>query len=160
MGSEVVSLYIGDGPHQQVFTIHKKLLFGAGAIFEEMFSPKVLKAGQKMILKQEDPIAFKLFVEFLYSRQVPGMRVGTTDVAKAERLRNLCQVRLFICYAALKAYHYQIFASFGSMFTPVLRSKHCLDLDICVTITHKITLHPLLLKISDPLIVLRVCRQG
>jgi hypothetical protein len=64
MGSEVVSLYIGDGPRQQVFTIHKKLLFGAGAIFEEMFSPKVLKAGQKMILKQEDPIAFKLFVEF------------------------------------------------------------------------------------------------
>ena len=54
MGSEVVSLYIGDGPHQQVFTIHNKLLFGAGAIFEEMFSPKVLKAGQKMILKQED----------------------------------------------------------------------------------------------------------
>ena len=95
MGSEVVSLYIGDGPHQQVFTIHKKLLFGAGAIFEEMFSPKVLKAGQKMILKQEDPIAFKLFVEFLYSRQVPGMRVGMTEVAKAERLRNLCQVSLF-----------------------------------------------------------------
>jgi hypothetical protein len=95
MGSEVVSLYIGDGPHQQVFTIHKNLLFGAGAIFEEMFSPKILKPGQKMVLKNEDPIAFKLFVEFLYSRQVPGMRVGMTEVAKAERLRNLCQVSLF-----------------------------------------------------------------
>jgi BTB/POZ domain len=104
MGSEVVSLYIGEVPHQQMFTIHKNLLFGAGAVFEEMFSPKVLKAGQKMVLKNEDPIAFKLFVEFLYSRQVPGMRAGMTDVAKAERLRNLCQVRLlvfdsFLCYA-------------------------------------------------------------
>jgi hypothetical protein len=102
MGSEVVSLYIGEVPHQQVFTIHKNLLFGAGAVFEEMFSPKVLKVGQKMVLKNEDPIAFKLFVEYLYSRQVPGMRTGMTDVAKAERLRNLCQVSLFgACYALL-----------------------------------------------------------
>jgi hypothetical protein len=82
-----------------MFAIHKNLLFAAGEVFEEMFSPKVPKPGQKIVLKNEDPIAFKLFVEFLYSRQVPGMRVGMTDVGKAERLRNLCQVRLFRAYS-------------------------------------------------------------
>ena len=96
MGSEVVSLYIGDGPHQQVFTIHKNLLFGAGAIFEEMFSPKILKPGQKMVLKNEDPIAFKLFVEFLYSRNAPAVTSAMTPGKQAIRVNHLCQLYAFL----------------------------------------------------------------
>jgi hypothetical protein len=130
MGSEVVSLYIGEVPHQQVFTIHKNLLFGAGTVFEEMFYPKVLKAGQKMVLKNEDPIAFKLFVEYLYSRQVPGMRAGMTDVAKAERLRNLCQVSLrwlFRSYASLETY-YQLFRLFSLCVETIFQHNSNIDI--------------------------------
>jgi hypothetical protein len=84
MGSEVVCIYIGLGKAE--FSIHKQLLLSAGQIF---------KASERVTLGKEDPAVFKLFVEFLYTNNVPNVHPSMSAPANDERLANLCKLYAF-----------------------------------------------------------------
>jgi hypothetical protein len=93
MGSEVVSIYIGQGKRK--FTVHKKLLLGAGQIFSDMF-PVGRKATERVTLGKEEPEIFKLFVEYLYTKIIPRLHNGISVDANAQRIRDLCQLYAFL----------------------------------------------------------------
>ena len=83
MGSEIVHLYVGSNKVE--FTIHRQLLLGAGHIFSEMFPPE-RKPTERVTLGKEEPRVFKLFVEYLYTKTIPGVHRGMGLQANKARL--------------------------------------------------------------------------
>jgi hypothetical protein len=92
MGSEIVHLYVGSNKVE--FTIHRQLLLGAGHIFSEMFPPE-RKPTERVTLGKEEPRVFKLFVEYLYTKTIPGVHRGMGLQANTQRLHDLCQLYAF-----------------------------------------------------------------
>lgn len=92
MGSEVVRIFVGESKVE--FTVHKQLLLTAGRIFSDMFPPG-RKPSERVTLGREDPEVFKLFIEYLYTKNVPQVLAGMTSQASSKRLRDLCQLYAF-----------------------------------------------------------------
>lgn len=92
MGSEIVRLYVGF--HKVEFAIHKQLLLSAGHIFSDMFPPE-RKPTERVNLCKEEPRVFKLFVEYLYTKAIPGVHRGMNMQANTQRLHDLCQLYAF-----------------------------------------------------------------
>lgn len=90
MGYETVNIYIGD-PSKK-FTIHKNLLCATGTVFDKMYNSELFKSGCKVVMNTEDPAAFKLFVDYLYSRRVPGATTSMSIAAQSLRVKQLCQL--------------------------------------------------------------------
>lgn len=85
MGSEVITLLIGEQPHAVPYTVHKNLLRDCGGIFKEMCDNTA--PGATVALKTENPEVFKLFIDYIYSDKAPGeysaFHVAYCNVPKA-----------------------------------------------------------------------------
>ncbi|TQS38817.1 hypothetical protein Golomagni_00669 [Golovinomyces magnicellulatus] len=92
MGFEVVQILVG--PEKKLFTIHRDLLLATGDAFVKAFDPKKNTKG-RITMSSKSPDIFKLFVDMIYTRQVPAVTSFMTDVAKDLRVRNLCQLYVF-----------------------------------------------------------------
>jgi hypothetical protein len=96
MGSEIVAIYVGAGKNKQPFSVHKKLITATGPFFVDLFNVSTSQ-GRPVALAAENPAPFKLFVEFIYTKRVPGVRpaVGPARMAQVARLKDLCQLYAF-----------------------------------------------------------------
>src|SRR4051812_25501019 len=93
MGSQVVSLYVG--PDKTEFSIHLNLLVSTGPIFADMFRA-AKKPTERVTIATESPAALKLFVEYLYTKTVPKVKANMSEIAKGERMRDLCRLYAFV----------------------------------------------------------------
>ena len=92
MGTEVVQVGVGQPP--VVFSVHKNLLCMMGKKLQDMANLKLPK-GQVVVLANEDPNVFKLFLNYLYQQRVPQVLPNTSALVQAARLRDLCQLYAF-----------------------------------------------------------------
>jgi hypothetical protein len=93
MGSEIIQIGIGKVPTK--FAIHKDLVCRTGEAMAALIN-KPLAPGKIVVLAAEDPAIFKLFVELMYSRNVPAVTETMVPVAQAARINQLCQLYAFL----------------------------------------------------------------
>ena len=93
MGSEIIQIGLGKVPIK--FAIHKDLICRTSDYISTMIN-KPLAPGQLLVWSETDPVIFKLFVEFLYSRNVPAVTNAMTLVSQATRVNHLCQLYSFL----------------------------------------------------------------
>ncbi len=70
MGSEILTLLIGEQSNAVQYTVHKNLLRDCGGMFTEMCDNTA--PGATVAFKAENPEVFNLFITYLYSDKVPG----------------------------------------------------------------------------------------
>lgn len=92
MGSEIITFLVG--PTKQAFSVHKNLLIGTGNYFRDFLSTSH-KDGQPILMSGENPSSFKLFIEYLYTKNIPGVLKNALKTQQAVRLRELCQLYTF-----------------------------------------------------------------
>ena len=92
MGSDIVVVFVG--PDRQKMGIHKNLLCATSPSFAHAIE-SLLAEGKAINFSTESPMMFKLFVEFLYTKQVPRVRSSADLIDQADRLRNLCKMYTF-----------------------------------------------------------------
>ncbi|KAI6246204.1 hypothetical protein HI914_05853 [Erysiphe necator] len=92
MGSEVVQLLVG--ADKKLFTIHRDLLLATGDAFVKAFDPKKNTKG-RITMSSKNPDVLKLFIDFIYTRHVPGITTSMSENSKIFRIRNLCQLYVF-----------------------------------------------------------------
>ncbi|KAI1004314.1 hypothetical protein K3495_g3899 [Podosphaera aphanis] len=92
MGTEILQVVVG--PEKTVFSVHKDLLLPTGPAFIKAFDPDI-NHKKRITMTKEDPETFKLFVELLYTRQVPAVAPAMSEEGKAHRLVGLCKLYVF-----------------------------------------------------------------
>jgi len=92
MGSEMIVVLVG--PDKQKIGIHKNLLCATSPSFASAIDA-VLAERMQISFNTESPTMFKLFVEFLYTKQVPRVRANADPIVQANRLKDLCQMYIF-----------------------------------------------------------------
>ncbi|KAL8715991.1 MAG: hypothetical protein Q9220_000658 [cf. Caloplaca sp. 1 TL-2023] len=66
--SDLVKVYVGNGEERESWTVHTKLLTHASSFFASAFNGSFSEAATKSIeLPEDDPDAFRLFVQWLYT---------------------------------------------------------------------------------------------
>ena len=93
MGSDLVIILVG--PQDLKMAIHKNLLCATSPSFAGAIDA-LLADGRDISFTSEDPTVFKLFVEFLYTKQVPHVRESAALGDQLNRLKNLCQLYAFV----------------------------------------------------------------
>ena len=93
MGSELVNVQVG--AEKLTFSVHKNLICNAGDHFMTMFTTP-LKPNQIVSLSKAHPDAFKLFIDYLYSKRIPAVTRAMVLVKQGARLRELCQLYSFL----------------------------------------------------------------
>ncbi|CAL3961982.1 unnamed protein product [Diplocarpon coronariae] len=92
MGSEVLTVIIGDESSKHYFTLHKNLLAECGGMFLDMCNET--SSGQAVAFEAEKD-AFKLFVDYLYSDSIPAVPFDATATVKAHKLLSLIKLYVF-----------------------------------------------------------------
>ena len=92
MGADIFTIGVGKPP--VTFAVHKNLLSTSGQSFHDMASLK-LPEGKFVVLHNEEPKVFKLFLDYLYQKRVPRVSPNTNSFVQAERLKELCQLYAF-----------------------------------------------------------------
>ncbi|POS86212.1 hypothetical protein EPUL_001948 [Erysiphe pulchra] len=92
MGSDIVQILVGR--EKRLFTIHKDLLLATGDAFVKAFDPKKNTKG-RITMSSKSPDVVKLFIDFIYTRNVPAVTSIMSESSKFRRIRNLCQLFVF-----------------------------------------------------------------
>jgi len=83
LGSHTVSIEVGTGPEKKQFVLHKKLLCVKAQFFDKMFNSTFQEGQtQSATLPEDDPDAFALFVDWLYTRTISVASVKNPDEGK------------------------------------------------------------------------------
>lgn len=90
MGSEVITLIIGEAPEQKRYTIHKNLLRDCGGVFQDMCDKET--TGRPLTLKNERPEVFKLLVDYCYSSKTPQVPMSGSAPLRSDRLKKIVQL--------------------------------------------------------------------
>ncbi|PBP17317.1 hypothetical protein BUE80_DR011952 [Diplocarpon rosae] len=99
MGSDVLTLIIGEESSKHHFTLHKNLLAECGGMFLEICNETT--SGQTVAFEAERD-AFKLFVDYLYSDNVPAVPFDGTAAVKAHKLLSLIKLYVFADISGLE----------------------------------------------------------
>ncbi len=86
MGTEIIIIHVGDGDEQKEFVVHKNLLIKHSEYFQTMFRTdnwEEAKRGE-VELETDDPEAFELFHQFVYTGCVFSQKQGDTARAVDE----------------------------------------------------------------------------
>lgn len=92
MGSMMVALVVG--PKKECISVHRNLISGHGTYFDRLINASD-EPDQPISLTAEVPSVVKLFIEYLYTKTIPPVRLGTDRLSQAERLKDLCQLYTF-----------------------------------------------------------------
>lgn len=92
MGSDMVTVVVGKD--KVPFSVHKNLIVATSSVFAQVFSTP-LKATEQITFTPDQPAAFKLFVEYLYTKRIPTVLPNASLTAQSARLRDLCQLYAF-----------------------------------------------------------------
>jgi len=66
--SPTVTVIVGTGKDERTFYVHERLLMDASQYFKTALQSNFSEAGTKVFrLNEDDPVAFQLFVEYLYN---------------------------------------------------------------------------------------------
>ncbi|KAG4437860.1 hypothetical protein IFR05_006662 [Cadophora sp. M221] len=79
LGIELVDIFVGQGPNRQQFVIHKKLICDTADFFRKAFMGSFKENSGTMVLPDEKPEAFVMFVDWLYRSDSEVGRVTTRE---------------------------------------------------------------------------------
>ncbi|KAF2704198.1 hypothetical protein K504DRAFT_442237 [Pleomassaria siparia CBS 279.74] len=84
-GSSFVKIHVGEGDSKQSFAIHQALICARSRFFEKALNGKWKEAEEKVVkLPEDDPIAFGLYEQLLYTGSLPSKPEATGSGASQE----------------------------------------------------------------------------
>ncbi|EKD17296.1 uncharacterized protein L3040_008940 [Drepanopeziza brunnea f. sp. 'multigermtubi'] len=95
MGSEVVTLVVGRDYRRKTYTIHKNLLRECGGMYDALCQD-IGPGYDTVMLNNEDPDALKLFINYIYSEEIPAIPHDAPVTFQATLLVILVRFYVFI----------------------------------------------------------------
>jgi hypothetical protein len=75
IGKVTVEIKVSTGPISSGFTVHKDVLCKKVVFFDKMFNGSFLEgSAEKAHLPEDDPIAFKLLISWIYLNAIPPLQ--------------------------------------------------------------------------------------
>lgn len=90
------------GAEKKVFTVHRNLLVATGDSFLHAFDPKKNPKG-RITMSTKSADVFKLFVDMIYTRQVPAFTSTMSEESRTLRLKGLCELYVYAEELELKS---------------------------------------------------------
>ena len=103
LGFDTVDIVVG--PEKETFRVHKKLLCSRAPVFDKMFNGSFKEAEtQQASLPEDDPEAFSIFLEWLYSGSIlPPGKDDNSKLVLNDQIKLYCFAEKY-CLAQLMDY--------------------------------------------------------
>jgi hypothetical protein len=101
MGVDIIVIGIGEVPTR--FSVHSNLICRTSEKLSALLRQPLPQGQELHVLQQEDPATFRLFVEYLYTRKIPGITMAMDRATQQIRTIQLCKLHCFFDRYDVKA---------------------------------------------------------